>query len=124
MAYAAFAFLITLIREIIKDIEDIKGDSITGCRTVPIVLGVQRTKLFINILAGVCVVFLVYILVDLYELELLRYSLFLLIGLYLYLIVKVQLAKEKDDFIFLSSFTKIIMIAGILTMQIIYINLY
>ncbi|NVO03461.1 MAG: geranylgeranylglycerol-phosphate geranylgeranyltransferase [Bacteroidetes bacterium] len=124
MAYAAFAFLITLIREIIKDIEDIKGDSITGCRTVPIVLGVQRTKLFINILAGVCVVFLVYILVDLYDLELFRYSLFLLIGLYLYLIVKVQLAKEKDDFIFLSSFTKIIMIAGILTMQIIYINLY
>jgi 4-hydroxybenzoate polyprenyltransferase len=124
MAYATFAFLISLIREIIKDIEDIKGDSITGCRTIPIVLGIQKTKLFINILAGVCVVFLIYILVELFDLELFRYSLLLLIALFGYLIVKVQIAKENDDFVFLSSFTKIIMIAGILTMQIIYINIY
>ncbi len=43
-AYAAFAFLSTLIREIIKDLEDMKGDAAHDCRTLPIVLGIARTR--------------------------------------------------------------------------------
>jgi 4-hydroxybenzoate polyprenyltransferase len=40
----AFAFLITLIREIVKDIEDIDGDREVGDRTLPIVSGILFTK--------------------------------------------------------------------------------
>lgn len=39
LGYAAFAFLTTLVREIQKDLADVKGDRADGCRTVPIVLG-------------------------------------------------------------------------------------
>src|SRR5690606_19191379 len=42
--YAVFAFFISLIREIVKDIEDMKGDAFHGCRTLPIVVGIRRTK--------------------------------------------------------------------------------
>ena len=45
-AYAAFAFLSTLVRELQKDMADIKGDEAEGCRTVPIVLGVNWAKGF------------------------------------------------------------------------------
>lgn len=41
---ALFAFVITLIREIIKDLEDYEGDIEYGCKTMPIVLGVAPTK--------------------------------------------------------------------------------
>jgi len=46
-AYAAFAFVSTLIREIIKDLEDMKGDAAHGCRTLPIVLGIQKSRVIL-----------------------------------------------------------------------------
>ena len=40
----------TLIREILKDMEDLKGDNTFGCRTLPIVWGIRRTKIVIYFL--------------------------------------------------------------------------
>ncbi|MBP5306961.1 MAG: geranylgeranylglycerol-phosphate geranylgeranyltransferase [Paludibacteraceae bacterium] len=42
--FALFAFLLTLLREIIKDMEDINGDRESECHTVPVVIGIPRTK--------------------------------------------------------------------------------
>ncbi|HEX8328453.1 MAG TPA: geranylgeranylglycerol-phosphate geranylgeranyltransferase [Hymenobacter sp.] len=42
--YALAAFLLTMVREIVKDVEDMRGDSQHGCRTLPLVVGVARTK--------------------------------------------------------------------------------
>lgn len=39
--YAVFAFLVSLIRELVKDMEDIKGDAKIGCRSIPVVLGIS-----------------------------------------------------------------------------------
>ncbi len=47
MAFAFFSFITTLIREMIKDMEDLKGDSLLRCRTVPVVLGIKPTKLLV-----------------------------------------------------------------------------
>jgi 4-hydroxybenzoate polyprenyltransferase len=43
--YAIFAFVINLIREIVKDLEDINGDTSQGMKTLAIVLGILKTKL-------------------------------------------------------------------------------
>jgi 4-hydroxybenzoate polyprenyltransferase len=44
--YAAFAFVLTIIREAIKDMEDLEGDRKEGCRTMPIVWGINASKVF------------------------------------------------------------------------------
>ena len=44
LGFAGFAFLTTLVRELQKDMADVKGDAADGCRTVPIVLGVKWAK--------------------------------------------------------------------------------
>jgi 4-hydroxybenzoate polyprenyltransferase len=44
MVYALFAMVMTLVREIIKDMEDWKGDNTFGCKTLPIVWGIRKTK--------------------------------------------------------------------------------
>ncbi|MFZ6052117.1 geranylgeranylglycerol-phosphate geranylgeranyltransferase [Halocola ammonii] len=44
IGYAAFAFALTFIREIQKDMEDLAGDREQGFRTMPIVLGIKKTK--------------------------------------------------------------------------------
>ena len=48
--YAVFCFIITLKREVIKDIEDYKGDKTIGSHTLPIVLGISFTKVYIYLL--------------------------------------------------------------------------
>jgi 4-hydroxybenzoate polyprenyltransferase len=45
--FALFAFFISLIREVVKDIEDRKGDKAFGCKTIPIVWGIRKTKRFL-----------------------------------------------------------------------------
>jgi 4-hydroxybenzoate polyprenyltransferase len=46
-AFALFAFFIALIRELVKDIEDMEGDAIAACRTFPLVFGIFKTKILV-----------------------------------------------------------------------------
>ena len=59
--FAAFAFFMNLIREIIKDIEDLKGDRAFGAKTIPIVWGVRKTKKLLFVLIGLFLVFLFFL---------------------------------------------------------------
>lgn len=45
--YFAFAFVISLVREMVKDMEDAKGDEALGCQTMPIVWGIPRARIFV-----------------------------------------------------------------------------
>ena len=47
LIYALFAFFMTLVREVIKDMEDLKGDNSFGCKTLPIVWGIRKKKILI-----------------------------------------------------------------------------
>jgi 4-hydroxybenzoate polyprenyltransferase len=55
--YALAAFLLTMVREIVKDVEDMRGDAQHGCRTLPLVVGVARTKWIAGFFLG-CLVLL------------------------------------------------------------------
>lgn len=119
LSYSFFAFLTTIIREIIKDIEDIEGDSKWGCTTLPIVVGKDNTKKtasIISILGAVSVIFFQYKLKAL-NMDYMAYLLVIVVQIpYLYLAVKLWKATEKADFHFLGNFVKLILLLGILTM--------
>ncbi len=65
-SYAGFAFIISFIREAIKDMEDMPGDAKYGCRTMPIVWGVNATKVYVAVwlivLIAVLIILQVYVL--------------------------------------------------------------
>jgi 4-hydroxybenzoate polyprenyltransferase len=116
--YAVFAFFMTLIREIIKDMEDLKGDNTFGCKTLPIVLGMRRTKHIIYLILAVFS-FTVIILNHFYSaLPFAYYLLFLFVplGLFLYWLIR---ADMKKDFSMLSSICKAIMLLGVLSMALV-----
>ena len=46
--YAMFLFLIVYVRELIKDLENIKGDFILNYKTVPVVYGEKTSKYIIT----------------------------------------------------------------------------
>ena len=50
LAYVSFIFIIEFTREIVKDLEAMKGDVIFGYHTIPVAVGVKKTKLFLYLL--------------------------------------------------------------------------
>ena len=55
VAFGFFSLLVTLIREIIKDMEDMKGDQLLRCQTMPIVIGTKFTKVIVVLLIAVLI---------------------------------------------------------------------
>jgi 4-hydroxybenzoate polyprenyltransferase len=115
LVYSIFAFFMTLIREIIKDIEDLRGDNTFGCKTLPIVLGLRRTKYVIYAILAIFTVIVVVLNHFYSALPFRYYLLFLFVPLLLFLIWLVR-ADTKKDFSLLSSVCKAIMLLGILSM--------
>jgi len=124
-AYALFAFLTTLIREMIKDTEDIEGDRSAGFRTLPIVLGTGKVKGLITTLGIITVLLLTASQFVLYRMNLMLVFWYLMVAvqpLIIYMIVQMSKAKTKAEFHNVSTIIKIIMVAGILSMQLFYIS--
>jgi len=119
MVYGGFAFIISLIREVVKDIEDMGGDARYGCRTMPIVWGVNVAKVFTGtwlvVLTGALIVIQFYALQSGYWI-MAAYGAFLLDLPLLYTLRKLYEAQTKADYHLLSSVIKGIMLAGILSM--------
>lgn len=117
-AYAVFAFTISLIREILKDIEDMRGDASFACRTLPIVVGIASTKWVLYFLLLCFHLFTIAALVNRVP-ENLWFSGYMLLFVLLpggLLWYRLRWAHRKKDFSRLSQLCKFIMLAGILSM--------
>jgi 4-hydroxybenzoate polyprenyltransferase len=113
--YAFFAFGITLIREIIKDMEDVRGDASHGCRTLPIIWGIFRTKLFLYVLISFFIPTLFMVAYWLKNSQL-AWMFLALMGLIGWLVYRLVYADTKREFGALSSLCKIIMLVGMMSM--------
>ena len=117
--YAGFAFIISLVREVIKDMEDIEGDAKYNCKTMPIVWGVPVAKVFtavwIVVLVGVLFAVLIYVIQLRWWFSAFYSFVFIIIPLFMVLL-KLYKANSPSDFHRLSWFIKIIMFTGILSM--------
>lgn len=125
--YAKFAFIINLVREIIKDIEDINGDNSQGIRTLPIIIGTKKTVIIAFILLLIPTLYLFYYINDnLFANDLyysILYLLTLVIAPIIFCLIKIVNAKEKSDFHFISQLLKWIIFFGILSVAVITLNI-
>ncbi|QYH37496.1 MULTISPECIES: geranylgeranylglycerol-phosphate geranylgeranyltransferase [Algoriphagus] len=115
LTYAIFAFFLNLIREILKDIEDRNGDRKHGCRTLPIVIGFRKTKQVIFIVALCFVSAILIITFEINKQELFYYFGGLGIA-FVWFMRKIYLADRKDHFTQLSTWAKILMLVGTMSM--------
>jgi len=122
LIYIIFAFLVSLLREIIKDIEDAEGDERTGCHTFAVVYGNQKAKIAALIVgfAGLLAAFWFQWFFFQKGFFLLVFYFSLIDILYGWVIIKILRANEKSDFSRLSIFIKLLMLAGILSMILFY----
>ncbi len=132
--YAGFAFLTNFIREVVKDMEDIKGDLQDKCRTLPIVFGIRAGKNFaiflIIIMISILGIYEYYQALDYAESQGLAFYrvksirlIFTFIQLPLvYLIILLLKADKPSDFKKISNILKVIMMVGILYLVFLYFS--
>jgi 4-hydroxybenzoate polyprenyltransferase len=115
VSYAGFAFLLTLIREIIKDIEDFEGDSVFGRQTIPIVWGTGIATWIVISLIVITIIPIFYLLIfHLADKISFVYIVFFIIVPLIILAFGVFWAHNRKQYHFLSQLTKIIMLTGLL----------
>jgi len=117
--YALFAFFMTLIREILKDMEDLRGDNTFGCKTLPIVWGIRKTKGMIYGLLILLAASVLLLNARFVQLPFYYFVIFLYVPLGL-LVLRLIRADTRKDFYWLSQWCKVIMLLGIFSM--VFIN--
>jgi 4-hydroxybenzoate polyprenyltransferase len=125
--FSIFAFLTTLIREIIKDTEDFEGDAAYGMKTLPIVAGIPLTKTILAVMISGTVFMLVFILVKFIMfsaeqtdyISLTYFATFLVIP-FVILLTLILIAKEKADYHRASVLIKLIMLFGVMYSVVVY----
>lgn len=110
--FSLFSFLMTLVRELIKDVEDVEGDQQGGCTTFPIVYGITKSKLLLYVYLLLINILLIYFLIN-QPFEW-RFSIWglVIIVLSIVLTLFISKAEEYKDFAKISSFCKKMMIVG------------
>jgi 4-hydroxybenzoate polyprenyltransferase len=124
--YAGFAFILTLIREAIKDMEDMEGDARYGSKTMPIAWGVPATKVYVAVWMIVLLALLVAIQVYIIRFHWwwpVLYCIVLIILPLAYTFFKLFKAISPREFHYLSGVTKTVMLTGILSMAFFYFYL-
>ena len=124
--FSFFSFLLTWVREIIKDIEDEKGDREMECRTMVLKWGLSKTKLFLYLLICVVVVALYAVKFLMTEfdgsltIKYITFGLALPLAALVFMIFKAQ---NTTDFHQASTFVKFIMLSGVLYSFIFYFQM-
>lgn len=118
LVYSAFAFVINLVREIVKDIEDINGDYKAEMKTLPIVIGRERATIIAFALSLLPIFGMVYIIVNsLYKYPLaIVYLLLLVLGPLIYISIKLFSAERKKEYHHISQLIKLVMLFGVLSL--------
>ena len=119
--FSAFAFIYTLMREIIKDCEDIEGDMENDVRSIPVRIGLKKTNYIICVLAVISVASVCF-----FWYKYLAQTMFFMYEtvpqVYLYAAVMIPtlivgiaslFGTSKRKYSFLSGFVKLIMVLGI-----------
>jgi 4-hydroxybenzoate polyprenyltransferase len=119
--FSFFAFFINLLREIIKDIQDIDGDFNAKMKTLPITIGIERTKKVIYSISIIPLYFMIRFCIDdlkYWVFTQVYCSVFILLPLLIFYI-KLKQAKNTKNFKFLSKLLKGILVFGLLLLLII-----
>ena len=118
-AISIFAFLLSLMREIVKDAEDIEGDSLIHCRSLPLTKGIPFTKGVLMVIISITMLMLMVV-----QYYLVIYSL-LVAAIWLFAAVEIPLiyttillakAKQKSDYHYVSTLIKWTMLGGMMAM--------
>lgn len=111
-SHAAFLFLLLLVREIVKDLENIRGDLANDYQTLPVRFGETSAKIVVAVLCALTI-FPVYLLTDVYEVGYMDLYFYLCLGVLLFFVPMLWRAENQKQFLRLHNLLKFLIIAGV-----------
>lgn len=111
-AHASFLLLLLLTREIIKDLENIKGDIANDYKTIPIIFGEKTAKGIITILT-ISTLIPIYFLIEIFEVNYMDIYFYISLMILIYFLQKLWNSNSKQDYLLLHNILKVIIVAGI-----------
>ena len=111
-AHATFLFLLLLIREMIKDLENIKGDIANGYQTIPVLFGEIFSKRIITLLTISSIV-PVYFLVEIFEVGYMDIYFYVSMIILIFFLQKLWKSNSKHDYLKLHNILKFLVVSGV-----------
>ena len=121
--YAIFLFQIVYIREIIKDLENIKGDFALDYRTIPVVYGEKSSKYLLSIVS-LFTLAIIYILLSGFDTGMMFYYYYFSIAVLLFFIIVLWKYDSKKYYNFLHNLLKFLIVLGVLSIVLIDFDLF
>jgi 4-hydroxybenzoate polyprenyltransferase len=121
-AHAAVLFLFLLMRELTKDLENLKGDLVKNYRTIPVVYGEQASKTAFSVLSAVTIV-VIFILVNRFPIGYMYLYYYGCVAILLLLLVFLWKSKSKIHYVLLHNLLKIIIVSGVFSILLIDVDL-
>ena len=112
LAHASFLFLLLLIREMIKDLENIKGDLANGYKTIPILYGEEISKKIITVLTTLTVI-PVYILIEKFDVGYMDSYFYFCLIILIFFLLYLWRSNTKEQFLLLHNVLKFLIVAGV-----------
>jgi len=111
-AHATFLFLLILIREMIKDLENIKGDVANDYQTIPVRFGEKVSKQLITVLTA-STVLPVFILIDRYDVGYMDIYFYISLIVLIFFILKLWKSQTHNEYVQLHNILKSLIVAGV-----------
>lgn len=111
-AHATFLYLLLLIREMVKDLENLSGDFVANYRTIPVVFGEKKTKEIITALT-LCSILPVYLLIEVFEIGYMDIYFYCSLLVLLFFTIKLWQSTTKIDYQKIHNLLKILVVAGV-----------
>ena len=117
-AHASFLFFVLMIRELLKDLENIKGDLVQNYKTIPVTYGEYFTKILITLLV-LLTLNPVYFLWGYPEIGMMKYYLYLVGIVFIFFMIILWKAISKRDYVILHNVIKLVIVIGFLSLMLI-----
>ena len=119
--HAVFLYLIIVMRELVKDLENMRGDMVQGYQTIPIVHGERLSKAFLTVLTLLSLL-PVYLLATYFEIGKMHYffyGVFVLLAIFLLIL---YFSKAKWQYLLLHNLLKFIIVGGVFSILLIDVD--
>lgn len=111
-AHATFLYLLILTRELIKDLENIRGDLVADYHTIPVMFGEKTSKTIITLLIFLTII-PIYLLIEVYDvgyMDIYFYTGMIVIIIFL---IKLWNAGSQEQYLLLHNMLKLLIVAGV-----------
>ena len=116
--HATFLFIMIAMRELVKDLENLKGDLIQNYKTIPVVYGEKWSKFFLSVLTVLAVI-PILLLTTRFDTGLMDYYFYTSLLLLIFFLLFLYFSNAKWQYLILHNILKLIIVAGVFSILLI-----